>query len=129
MRAGFLSKAEIGDDCSEKPSLRRSGMGIVRGNQTGMVGEKQGKIFKENLTEVRRMYASEAKKTELINKISLIPEQKLEEVIDFIDFIIIRRGKILSETGTLENRNTPLFKAAAVSTKGFKFDRNEANER
>ena len=75
------------------------------------------------------MYASEAKKTELINKISLIPEQKLEEVIDFIDFIIIRRGKILSETGTLENRNTPLFKAAAVSTKGFKFDRNEANER
>jgi len=75
------------------------------------------------------MYAWEAKKTELINKISLIPEQKLEEVSDFIDFIIARRGKILSETGTPENRNAPLFKAAAVSTKGFKFDRNEANER
>ncbi len=48
------------------------------------------------------MYASEAKKTELINKISLIPEQKLEEVSDFIDFIIVRSKKILSETGTLE---------------------------
>jgi hypothetical protein len=48
------------------------------------------------------MYASEAKKTELIKKISLIPEQKLEEVSDFIDFIIVRSGKILSESGTLE---------------------------
>ncbi len=48
------------------------------------------------------MNAAAIKKTELINKISLIPEQKLEEVSDFIDFIIVRSKKILSETGTLE---------------------------
>ena len=75
------------------------------------------------------MNAAAIKKTELINKISLIPEQKLEEVSDFIDFIIVRSEKILSETGTSEGRNAPLFKAAAVPTKGFEFDRNEANER
>lgn len=55
--------------------------------------------------------------------LSVLPEMAQREVIDFFEFIKTRHLKNSSKNQAYR------FKALKISTKQFKFDRDEANER
>lgn len=58
--------------------------------------------------------------------VKTLPEEEASLVLEFVEFV---RQRTKSKVKTLTNFNTGGFQAVSLNTKGFKFDRDEANER
>ncbi len=58
--------------------------------------------------------------------VKMLPEEEASLVLEFVEFM---RQRTQFKVKTLAARNVDGFQAASLNTKGFKFNRDEANER
>lgn len=58
--------------------------------------------------------------------VKTLPEEEANLVLEFVEFMSQRTQ---SKVKTLTNSNVGAFQAVSLNTKGFKFNRDEANER
>lgn len=57
--------------------------------------------------------------------VKTLPEEEASLVLKFVEFV---RQRAPSKVKTLTTHNVSGFQAASLNTKGFKFNRDEANE-
>jgi len=58
--------------------------------------------------------------------VKMLPEEEASLVLEFVEFM---RQRTQSKVKTLTTSNVSGFQAVSLNTKGFKFNRDEANER
>ena len=58
--------------------------------------------------------------------VKMLPEEEASLILEFVEFM---RQRTQSKVKTLTTRNVSGFQAVSLNTKGFKFNRDEANER
>jgi hypothetical protein len=58
--------------------------------------------------------------------VKTLPEEDASLILEFVEFV---RQRTQSKVKTLTTSNAGGFQAVCLNTKGFKFDRDEANER
>lgn len=58
--------------------------------------------------------------------VKTLPEEEASLVLEFVEFV---RQRTQSKVKTLTAANVGGFQAVSLNTKGFKFNRDEANER
>ncbi|PZV15616.1 MAG: hypothetical protein DCF21_11490 [Leptolyngbya sp.] len=58
--------------------------------------------------------------------VKMLPEEDVSLVLEFVEFM---RQRTQSKVKTLTTPNVSEFQAVSLNTKGFKFNRDEANER
>ncbi|MFZ4675232.1 MAG: DUF2281 domain-containing protein [Nodosilinea sp.] len=58
--------------------------------------------------------------------VKMLPEEEASFVLEFVEFV---RQRTQSKVKTLTAANVGGFQAVSLNTKGFKFNRGDANER